>query len=72
MKILNDMAIQFTAREKQILKLILAEKPSSLIAKELGISERTVETHRRSIYSKSGVKTVVGLVKHIIKNHKQF
>ncbi len=58
------MSIPLTPREKQVLQLILDEKSGSVIAQELNISERTVETHRKSIYSKIGVKTVVGLVKH--------
>ncbi|MDW3192431.1 MAG: helix-turn-helix transcriptional regulator [Cytophagales bacterium] len=57
------MNIPFTPRESQILDMILDEKSSSIIASELGISQRTVETHRKSIYAKTGVKTVVGLVK---------
>ncbi len=66
------MSVPFTPREKEIIQLILDEKPSSVIAKELGISERTVETHRKNIYSKSGVTSVVGLVKHLFnKKSKQ-
>lgn len=55
--------IPLTPRENQVLNMILEEKTSSSIAKELGISERTVETYRKSIYAKTGVRTVVGLVK---------
>ncbi len=66
----KDMSSKFTPRENQVLELILEEKSSSSIAQELGISERTVETYRRSIYSKTGVKTVVGLVKHVLNAKK--
>ena len=62
------MSNQLTPRENQIVGLILQEKSSAAIAKELFISERTVETHRKSIYLKTGVKTVVGLVKMAMKN----
>jgi len=58
------MSGKFTPRETQVFELILQEKSSALIADELNISERTVETYRKSIYSKTGVKSVVGLVKH--------
>lgn len=61
------MQIPFTPREIEILNLILEEKSSSAISSELGISERTVETHRKSIYTKTGVRTVVGLVKYVLK-----
>lgn len=60
------MSVQFTPRENEILQLILDEKTSAKIAQELGISARTVETYRKSIYSKTGVKTVVGLVKYAL------
>ena len=56
---------QLTPREQEVLQLIMDEKSSSAIARELGISERTVETYRKNIYAKMGVKTVVGLVKHV-------
>ena len=59
------MIDNLTPREQEVLALILDEKSSSVIAKQLGISERTVETYRKNIYSKAGVKTVVGLVKHV-------
>lgn len=61
------MSIAFTPRESEILDMILDEKSSSTIASELGISQRTVETHRKSIYTKTGVKTVVGLVKFALE-----
>ncbi|MEQ9423427.1 MAG: LuxR C-terminal-related transcriptional regulator [Cyclobacteriaceae bacterium] len=52
-----------TNREQQILDMILKEFTSSEIAKELGISLRTVETHRKNINHKTGTKSLVGLVK---------
>ena len=62
------MRNSLTSRENQIVSLIFEEKTNATIAKELEISERTVETHRKSIYVKTGAKTVVGLVKYILKN----
>jgi DNA-binding CsgD family transcriptional regulator len=62
-----EMIASLTPREKQIANLILAEKSNASIATELSISERTVETHRKSIYNKTGAKTVVGLVKMLLK-----
>ena len=54
-------------REKEILKLILDEQSSLQIAKELGISPKTVEGHRANIFSKLNVKNVAGLVKLVIE-----
>lgn len=56
-----------TQRENEVLNLILEEKSNVLIAEELGISEKTVESHRKNIYLKTGSKTVVGLVKHVLQ-----
>lgn len=55
--------MELTEREKQIMDLILDEKTTQDISNELGISPRTVETHRKNLYLKMDVKTVVGLVK---------
>ena len=56
-----------TAREKEILKLIAKELSNEEIANKLFISERTVETHRRNIFTKTKTKTIVGLIKYAIK-----
>ncbi|WP_084373966.1 response regulator transcription factor [Reichenbachiella faecimaris] len=57
-----------TKRENQVLKLILAEMSNAAIAEQLEISEKTVESHRKSIYLKTGTKTIVGLVKFVIQS----
>jgi len=57
---------QLTKRENEIVELILMEMSTKQISQELGISAKTVESHRKSIYAKMGVKTVVGLVKGIL------
>jgi len=50
-------------REKEILGLILEEMTSSEIAKKLFIGLGTVESHRRNMISKLGVRNTAGLVK---------
>jgi len=57
-----------TKRELQVLEGILNEKPSGEIAKELWISKRTVESHRRNIMLKTKSKTLVGLTKFAIQH----
>ena len=54
---------KLTKREKEILQLIIAEYTSAEIASELFISQGTVETHRRNLISKLGVKNTAGLVR---------
>lgn len=60
--------IRLTSRESEILQLIAKEYSNSQIAEKLFISERTVETHRKNIFIKTGTKTVVGLIKYAIEN----
>jgi two-component system nitrate/nitrite response regulator NarL len=52
-----------TERETEIVRLIAREYSNAQIAKELFISERTVETHRKNIFRKTNTKGVVGLLK---------
>jgi DNA-binding NarL/FixJ family response regulator len=44
-----------TPRELDVLRLIARGLPNKLIARELGIAERTVKTHVSSIFAKLGV-----------------
>jgi two-component system response regulator DctR len=50
-----------SAREREVLELILAGKMNKVIADELGISMRTVEVHRSHVFDKMQVKTAVEL-----------
>lgn len=50
-----------SAREREVLELIMAGKMNKVIADELGISMRTVEVHRAHIFDKMQVKTAVEL-----------
>lgn len=50
-----------SAREREVLDLILLSKMNKVIADELGISMRTVEVHRARIFDKMMVKTAVEL-----------
>lgn len=58
----EDPAV-LTAREEEILRLIVKEYNSRQIAEILFISERTVETHRKNILRKTGSSNLVALIK---------
>ncbi len=58
-----------TDREREILKLIAKEFSNKQIAEELFISERTVETHRKNIFRKTGTSSLVGLIKFAYANN---
>ena len=52
-----------TGREREVLAGIAKGLTNKEIASELGISHRTVETHRESLMKKLGIRTVAGLTK---------
>jgi two-component system CheB/CheR fusion protein len=52
-----------TARQRQILDLVLAGHPSKNIAADLGISQRTVDNHRAAIMRKTDSKSLPALIR---------
>ena len=50
-------------REKQILHLIAYEYTTTEIAQQLHISDDTVKSHRKSLFSKVGAKNTAGLIR---------
>jgi two-component system CheB/CheR fusion protein len=52
-----------TARQRQILELVLAGRPSKNIAADLRISQRTVDNHRAAIMRKTGAKSLSALIR---------
>ncbi len=63
----NKTNAVLTPREIEILVLIAKELTTQQIAEELFISERTVETHRKNIFSKTKAKSVIGLSRYAEK-----
>jgi DNA-binding NarL/FixJ family response regulator len=58
---------KLTAREKEILQLIVEEYTSKEIADKLFIGHCTAETHRLNLIQKLGVKNTAGLVREAIQ-----
>ena len=54
---------KLTARQRQIMDMVLAGHPSKNIAADLSISQRTVENHRASIMKKMGAKSLPALAR---------
>jgi two-component system CheB/CheR fusion protein len=54
---------KLTRRQRQIMDLVLAGQPSKNIAADLGISQRTVESHRAAIMKKTGSKSLPALAR---------
>ena len=63
-----EPAVRITAREREVLMRVAAGQTSKQIAAELGISPRTVETHRESLTRKLGISSVAGLTRYAIEN----
>jgi DNA-binding NarL/FixJ family response regulator len=57
-----------TVRERQVLAGIVDGLANKQIALRLGISRRTVESHRESLMRKLDIRTVAGLTKFAIEN----
>jgi DNA-binding NarL/FixJ family response regulator len=58
-----------TKRERQVLVRVAAGGTNKEIAANLGISHRTVETHRESIARKLGISSVAGQTRYVIEHH---
>jgi DNA-binding NarL/FixJ family response regulator len=56
-----------TAREREVLRGIAQGHTNKAIAAELGISHRTVETHRESLMRKLRIRTVAGLTRFALE-----
>jgi two-component system CheB/CheR fusion protein len=52
-----------TARERQIMDLVIIGQPNKNIAADLKVSQRTVENHRAAVMKKTGSKSLSDLVR---------
>ncbi len=60
---LRRRAESLTAREREVLALVVDGKANKVVAIDLGLSERTVEIHRANVMEKMGARSVAHLVK---------
>jgi two-component system, NarL family, response regulator NreC len=56
-----------TAREREVLKLLAEGKGTQQIATSLGLSSKTIESHRKQISNKLGLNSVAELTKYAIR-----
>jgi len=56
-----------TAREREVLQLIAEGLTTKQVASKLGLSVKTVETHRRQVMEKTNANSVADLVRYAIR-----
>lgn len=54
---------RLTPREREVMAMVVAGKANKVVAYELGISQKTVETHRARLMSKLEVESLADLVR---------
>ncbi|MDR7417914.1 MAG: response regulator transcription factor [Armatimonadota bacterium] len=63
----GDPLDRLTPRQREILQLIAEGRSTKAIAQTLGLSPRTVETHRAQLMERLGVHDVAGLVRFAVR-----
>jgi len=58
-----------TTREREIIQLLAEGKSNKEVASSLGISVKTIETHRANLMRKLHLRSVSDLVRYAIRNH---
>jgi len=56
-----------SAREREVLQMLAEGKPTKAIAAELYLSVKTVESHRKQVMDKLGIRSVAELTKYAIR-----
>jgi len=65
---MEHFEVRPTPREVEIIRLLALGKPNKKIAAELGITIRTVETHRAKIMLKLGMHSLAELIHYAIRH----
>lgn len=63
----KETEFSLSKREKEVLRLIAMERTTQEIADELFLSKHTIESYRKNLISKLGVRNLAGLTKYAIK-----
>jgi len=61
--VLQDQSRRISPRQREVLKLVAQGKTTREIAAQLGLSPRTVDTHRAELMSRLGVRDAIGLLR---------
>jgi DNA-binding NarL/FixJ family response regulator len=61
-------ALLLTAREREVVRLLAHGQPNRQVATTLGISVKTVESHRANVMRKLDLRSLVDLVRYAVRN----
>ena len=64
----GEISSPLTARERQVVQLVAEGKSSKEVADSLGVSAKTVESHRANILRKLGLRSSAELVRYAVRN----
>ncbi len=63
----DGSTVALTSREREVLALLAEGLANKEVARKLGISVRTAETHREHLSHKLGINSIAGLTKYAIQ-----
>jgi DNA-binding CsgD family transcriptional regulator len=63
----GDSPDSLTARQREILQMIAEGKTTKQMALILGVSVKTIESHRAQLMKRLGVQDIASLVKHALR-----
>jgi DNA-binding NarL/FixJ family response regulator len=61
-------ALVLTVREREVVRLLAYGQPNRQVASMLGISVKTVESHRANVMKKLELRSIVDLVHYAVRN----
>jgi two-component system, LuxR family, response regulator FixJ len=64
---IQERAAMLTPAEQSVMNLVVQGKPNKIIAKQLSMSVRTIESRRHAVFTKMGVESVAALVRLAIE-----
>ncbi|MBV8658560.1 MAG: response regulator transcription factor [Burkholderiales bacterium] len=67
-RLVSTNAVALTPRQLEILTLIASGMATKEIAYRLGLSTKTIETHRTRVMERLGIRDVAGLVLYAVRN----
>ena len=64
---IRERAARLTPAERSVMDLIVQGQPNKVMAKQLDMSIRTIESRRHEVFTKMGVESVAELVRLAIE-----